>query len=108
MNTEQIKKLEKSIQSMNDKQSRLYFIVQDTKGNAKASLRYVYQMAMVLKEGGYNPIILHENKEYIGVGESKTDVKSTFIELQDENIPFEKSAFSAALKKSLQDAVNKF
>ena len=50
MNTEQIKKLEKSIQSMNDKQSRLYFIVQDTKGNAKASLRYVYQMAMVLKE----------------------------------------------------------
>ena len=69
MNTEQIKKLEKSIQSMNDKQSRLYFIVQDTKGNAKASLRYVYQMAMVLKEGGYNPIILHENKEYIGVGE---------------------------------------
>jgi hypothetical protein len=52
--------------------------------------------------------LIISNKEYIGVGESKTDVKSTFIELQDENIPFEKSAFSAALKKSLQDAVNKF
>jgi hypothetical protein len=52
--------------------------------------------------------LIINNKEYIGVGESKTDVKSTFIELQDENIPFEKSAFSAALKKSLQDAVNKF
>jgi hypothetical protein len=47
------------------------------------------------------------NKTFIGVGESKTDVKSTFIELQDENIPFEKSAFSSALKKSLIDAVNK-
>ncbi len=52
--------------------------------------------------------LIISNKEYIGVGVSKTDVKSTFIELQDENIPFEKSAFSAALKKSLQDAVNKF
>jgi hypothetical protein len=44
-------------------------------------------------------------KVYVGIGESKTDVKSTFIELQDENIPFEKSAFSAALKKSLINAV---
>ena len=68
MNSEQVKKLEKSIQSMKDKKSRLYFIVQDTKGNARASVRYTYQMAMTLKKNGYNPIILHENKEYFGVG----------------------------------------
>jgi hypothetical protein len=48
-----------------------------------------------------------DNKDYIGVGESKIDVKSTFIELQDENIPFEKSSFSAGLKKALINAVNK-
>jgi hypothetical protein len=47
------------------------------------------------------------NKDYIGVGENNTDVKSTFIELQDENLPFEKSSFSSALKKSLQDAISK-
>jgi hypothetical protein len=47
-------------------------------------------------------------KEFEGVGESKVDVKSTFIELQDENIPFEKSSFSAGLKKALQDAISKF
>ncbi len=51
--------------------------------------------------------IIINDKEYIGVGEGKVDVKSTFIELQDENLPFEKSSFSAALKKSLVDAVNK-
>jgi hypothetical protein len=51
--------------------------------------------------------IIINNKEYIGVGEGKVDVKSTFIELQDENLPFEKSSFSAALKKSLIDSVNK-
>ena len=67
MEAEQLKKLESSIQNMRDKKSRLYFVVQDTKGNARASLRFTYQMAMVLKEDGYNPIILHETKEYFGV-----------------------------------------
>jgi hypothetical protein len=67
MNQEQISKLEKSIQNMKDKTSRIYFLVQDTKGNAKASVRYIYQMAMSLKNNGYNSIILHENTDYFGV-----------------------------------------
>lgn len=67
MNTEQIEKLEKSINNMKEKRSRIYFIVQDTKGNAKASVRYIYQMAMSLKKNGYNSIILHEKPEYHGV-----------------------------------------
>ena len=46
-----------------------------------------------------------DGKEYKGVGESNTDVKSTFIELQDENVPVENSAFSSALKKALQNAL---
>lgn len=50
--------------------------------------------------------LIINGKEYFGLGESKTEVKSTFVELQDENIPFEKSAFSAALKKSLIDALS--
>ena len=69
MNTEQIEKLEKSINNMKEKKSRIYFITQDTKGNAKASVRYIYQMAMVLKKDGYNSIILHEKPEYYGVSE---------------------------------------
>jgi hypothetical protein len=67
MNQEQISKLEKSIQSMKDKTSRIYFLVQDTKGNARASVRYIYQMAMALKNNGFNSIILHEKPEYFGV-----------------------------------------
>ena len=67
MNTEQIEKLERSINNMKEKRSRIYFIVQDTKGNAKASVRYIYQMAMALKNNGYNSIILHEKPEYHGV-----------------------------------------
>ena len=67
MNQEQISKLEKSIQNMKDKSSRIYFLVQDTKGNARASVRYIYQMAMALKNNGFNSIILHEKPEYFGV-----------------------------------------
>jgi hypothetical protein len=67
MNTEQIEKLERSINNMKEKRSRIYFIVQDTKGNAKASVRYIYQMAIALKKDGYNSIILHEKPEYHGV-----------------------------------------
>jgi hypothetical protein len=69
MNTDQIEKLEKSINNMKEKKSRIYFIVQDTKGNAKASIRYIYQMAMALKKDGYNSIILHEKPEYYGVSD---------------------------------------
>jgi len=69
MNTEQIEKLEKSINNMKEKRSRIYFIVQDTKGNAKASVRYIYEMAMALKKNGYNSIILHEKPEYHGISD---------------------------------------
>lgn len=67
MTPENIKKLELSIQNLKDKKARIYFIVQDTKGNAKASIRYIYQMAMSLKNAGYNPIMLHEKPDYTSV-----------------------------------------
>jgi len=67
MNQEQISKLEKSIQNMKDKTSRIYLIVQDTRGNAKASVAYIYNLGMALLNSGYNPIILHEKPDYFGV-----------------------------------------
>ena len=60
-------KVKQSIQILRDKQARIYFLVQDTKGNAKASVRYIYQMAKTLKDNGFNPIILHEKSDYAGV-----------------------------------------
>jgi hypothetical protein len=57
-----------SIENLKSKKCRLYFMVQDTKGNAKGSIRYIYQIAMYLKNNGFNPIILHEKNDYFGVG----------------------------------------
>lgn len=67
MNQEQIQKLESSIKNMKDKKSRIYLLVQDTRGNAKASISYIYNLGMSLYESGYNPIILHEKPDYTGV-----------------------------------------
>ena len=62
-----IEKLEKSIENLGSKSSKIYFFVQDTKGNAKASVRHIYDMAMTLKNLGYNSHILHEKSDYFGV-----------------------------------------
>lgn len=67
-------KVKLSITNLKDKKARIYFLVQDTKGNAKASVRYIYQIALELLENGFNPIILHEKNEYTGV-ESWLDEK---------------------------------
>jgi hypothetical protein len=67
MNQEQISKLELSIQNMKDKKMRLFFLVQDTKGNPKASVAYIYQFAYTLHKSGYNVVILHEKSDYLGV-----------------------------------------
>ena len=69
MEQNKILKLEKSIEILKSKQSRIYLFVQDTKGNPKAAIRYIYDMGMALKKGGYNPIILHEKPDYAGVSE---------------------------------------
>ena len=67
MDTSLNEKVKQSIQNLKDKKSRIYFLIQDTKGNAKASVRLIYQMAKLLLDSGFNPIILHEKKEYAGV-----------------------------------------
>lgn len=67
MNEEQISKIELSIKNLKEKKSRIYFLVQDTKGNPKASISYIYKLTMTLKNEGYNSIILHEKPDYTGV-----------------------------------------
>ena len=62
-----IEKVKNSIANLADKKSRIYLLVQDTKNNATASVRLIYEIAYTLKNNGYNPIILHEKNDYTGV-----------------------------------------
>lgn len=80
MSNENFEKLERSINNMKEKLSRIYFLVQDTKGNAKASVKYIYHMALTLKKNGYNAIILHEKPDYFGVSSWLNDEYMTNLE----------------------------
>ena len=51
--------------------------------------------------------IIINDKVYVGEGSAKLSVKASFAELKDENLPFEKSVFASAVKKSLQDGISK-
>jgi glycosyltransferase involved in cell wall biosynthesis len=84
---DRILKIAESISNLKDKKNKIYFFVQDTKGNAKASIRYIYQMANALLKEGHNPIILHEKPDYFGVsswlGEEYSKITHQSIEGQN-------------------------
>lgn len=69
MDLEKIKKIEKSIENLRDKKSNIFFLVQDTKGNAKASVQYIYEVAKILSQNEYSVTIIHEKNDYVGVSE---------------------------------------
>jgi hypothetical protein len=52
-------------------------------------------------------IVIKDGVEYQGEGSANLSVKASFAELRDENLPFEKSTFASAVKKSLEQAVGK-
>ena len=45
--------------------------------------------------------------DYYGEGSNKTSVSSTILQLQDENLPFERTEFSSALRKALSNSFGK-
>lgn len=87
MNEETILKVEQSIKNLSDKSCRIYFLCQDTKGNAKAGVRMIYDIALTLKNNGFNTIIMHEKNDYSGVkswlGEEYENIPHSSIENQD-------------------------
>jgi hypothetical protein len=89
MELEKIQKIEQSASNLENKQSRIYFLVQDTKGNPRAGIRHIYDMALVLRKNGYNSIIMHETSDYKGVsewlGEEYMEIPHQVIEGQ--NLP---------------------
>jgi len=83
MNPEQIAKLEKSIENLRTKKSTIYFMVQDTKGNAKASISYIYKMAYTLFKNGFSVTMLPEKNDYSDVS---TWLGSEYAELPHKSI----------------------
>ena len=66
-NTENIEKLKISLEKIKSNENVIYFLVYDTRNNARASVKHIYDMALTLKESGYQSKILVEDKTYVGV-----------------------------------------
>ena len=69
--------LETALDRLEKNESVIYFLVYDTKNNARAAVKYIYDMALILRENGYNAKILVEEKEYTGVKEWLGDLYDT-------------------------------
>jgi hypothetical protein len=65
MSKENIEKLESALGRLETKENVIYFLTYDTKNNARAAIKHIYDMALTLKENGSNPKILTEDKSYI-------------------------------------------
>lgn len=94
MTNEEMKKIvEENIGRLENKDFTIYFFVLDTKGNPSSAIEYIYQTAYTLKELGYNVKMLHQEKEFIGVGEW---LGSKYAELPHANVETENVEITAS------------
>ena len=66
-NNETVEKLEEALGRLENQENIVYFLTYDTKNNPRASVKYIYDLALILKENGTNAKILVEDKNYGGV-----------------------------------------
>jgi hypothetical protein len=63
-----IENINKEIAKIDKKKNRVFFFVIDTKGVPSGSLEYIYNLALIAKEDGYDVSMLHTEEEFVGVG----------------------------------------
>jgi len=83
MSKENIEKLESALGRLATKENVIYFLTYDTRNNPRASVKHIYDMALILKQDGYDVNILVEDKTYSGVsnwlGEEYNNLKVVTI-----------------------------
>lgn len=66
-NNENIEKINSAVNRLEESKSIVYFLTYDTKNNARASVKYIYDLALTLNQNGIISKILVEDKNYTGV-----------------------------------------
>jgi hypothetical protein len=91
--TDNIVKIEKTISALKNGTNKFYFFVQDTKGNPKASIKYIYDLANALKQNGKNSVILFEEKGFTShktwLGEGYEDLEENYVNGQNLQVGVE-------------------
>src|ERR1035438_1558137 len=66
-NNENIEKLEAALEIAESNEYVIYFLTYDTKNNARAGIKHIYDIALTLHNYGFKSKILVEEKAYTGV-----------------------------------------
>ena len=62
-----IESLESAYGRLENNKNKIYFLTYDTKNNARAGVKYIYDTAETLRNEGFDAQILVEDKNYVGV-----------------------------------------
>ena len=59
-----ISRIEDEISKIDNKESNIYFFVTSTHGIFDETIDYIYKMALLLKESGYNVALIHQDEKF--------------------------------------------
>lgn len=87
-----LERIQAEIDKIDRKENKIYFFVLDTKGNPSGSLEYIYKLAYLVQEQGYNVSMLYqEDEEFVGV---ESWMGEKYSSLPHENIGKEQTSVS--------------
>ena len=107
-NIENIEKLESALGRLESSESIVYFLTYDTRGNARASVKQIYDLAKTLNDNGTKSKILVEDKNYTSteswLGDGYKDlevvtIKDDKIEIRIDDILVVPEYYSNALQQ---------
>ena len=81
-----LSKVREEIERIEKKENKILFFVLDTQGTPSGSLEYIYRLAKIAKDDGYNVGMLYQtekDEEFVGVGEW---LGNEFAELPHYNV----------------------
>jgi glycosyltransferase involved in cell wall biosynthesis len=90
MTNERNQQILETLKKIENNDFNIYFFVLDSKGNPIGELTYIYEHAKILRENGFNSIIVTEKNEYTGVadwlGEEYMQIPHMSVESQNLKI----------------------
>lgn len=86
-----VERIDDELKKLNNKEFTCYFFTLDSKGTPSGTIAYVYEMALTLMKMGYNVKMLHNEKEFVGVGDWLGD---EYAELPHANVDTDNIAVS--------------
>lgn len=104
-----LKNIDLTLKKLDNGDFKILFLVADSKGSPVGSLNYTYDVALTLKEMGYNVKMLYAENEYVGVGDWMGDKYSKLphhninrdnIDISPCDILFIPELFSGVMNKT--------